>query len=395
MSHTATESQSPEHYLPRVQTLAPVLTAAAGEEEDRRELPRGVVAALREAGLFHMLLPRRLGGGELGILSYLRVVEEIAKHDASAAWCINQSAGCSMVSGYLDHAVARDIFGKPDGVLAWGPDPGGHARAVEGGYIVNYSGQYASGSRHATWLGAHCLVDEPDGTPRRNARGEIERRTVLYPKSQAEMKDVWHVMGLRGTGSDSFVLRDLFVPAAYTCLRDVESEQLDSSPIYRLPGGMVFSSGFACVALGIARTVVDSFLDLAQNKTRIGIDHALRDDSVVQSEVAQCEGRLRAARLYLRTTVAEVAARLEDQMWPTLEQRVALRLASTYTIHQAKEAVDIVYDAAGASAIFESHPFERRFRDIHTLAQQAQGRKAHFEDVGKYLLGLDPRPTFL
>ena len=298
MSRTMTEPRTRVDYLQRVRALAPVFASAVETEEERRELAPAVVAAMHEAGLFRMLLPRWLDGGELDILSYLRVVEEVAKHDASAAWCINQGTGCSMVSGYLNQTAAREIFGPPNGVVAWGPHPGARARAVDGGYVVNYSGQFASGSRHATWLGAHCLIDEADGTPRRNARGQAELRTLLFPKSQADVKDVWHVIGLRGTGSDSFVLRDLFVPASHTVLRDLESEQIDPSPVYRFPSNMVYSSGFACVALGIARTVLDAFLDIAQDKSPRGLNRTLREGAVVQTEVAVCEGEAaRGARL--------------------------------------------------------------------------------------------------
>src|SRR5215813_2555622 len=111
-------------YLDRARAFVPELAAAAPEIEWQRELPEPVVAAMVERGFFRMLLPRSVGGAELLPAPYVRVVEEIAKGDASAAWCLNQGAGCSMIAAYLDPAVAKEVFGGPRGILAWGPGPG-------------------------------------------------------------------------------------------------------------------------------------------------------------------------------------------------------------------------------------------------------------------------------
>ena len=377
-----------EDYIERVRALAPLFAAAPDYEEDARELDPKLVAGMHAAGLFRMLLPRWLNGGALDTLSYTRVVEEIAKFDGSAAWCVNQGSGCSMAAGYLDRETAHKIFRDPDGVLAWGPSPGAKAIATDGGYIVNYSGAFASGSRHATWLGAHCLVHEADGSPRLTANKHPELRAMLFPKAQAEVKDVWHVVGLRGTGSDSFVVKDLFVPARHSFLRDDAATRLDPSPHYRYASTMVYSSGFAHVALGIARAVIDEFMALATHKTPRDYRNTLRESALVQADVAQAEARWTAARHYLRAVVADAWHEIDKGAHPTEPQRVAIRLASTHAIHAAKDVVDSLYDAAGANAIMEAGPFERRFRDIHAVTQQLQGRKAHFETVGRYLLGL-------
>ena len=377
-----------EDYIERVRALAPLFAAARNYEEDARELDPTLVAGMHAAGLFRMLLPHWLNGGALDTLSYPRVVEEIARFDASAAWCVNQGSGCSMAAGYLDRETAREIFRDPDGVLAWGPSPGAKAIATDGGYIVNYSGAFASGSRHATWLGAHCLVQEADGSPRLNASKRPELRAMLFPKSQADVKDVWHVVGLRGTGSDSFVVKDLFVPARHSFLRDDEATRLDPSPHYRYTSTMVYSSGFAHVALGIARAVIDEFVALATHKTPRDSRNTLRESPLVQADFGQAEARWNAARHYLRATIADAWREIDKGARPTEAQRVAIRLAATHAIHSAKDVVDSLYDASGANAIMESGPFERRFRDIHAVTQQLQGRKSHFEAVGKFLLGV-------
>ena len=209
-------------YVERARRLAPMLKEAADEIEERRELPERVVEALIEGGFFKLLIPRSLGGAELRPLTYVQVLEEIGKAEPSTAWCLGQNSGCSMSAPYLDPMVAREIFGPPRGILAWGPDlPGaGRGVAVEGGIRVTGRWGFATGSRHATWLGAHAPVFEPDGTPRMNPNGRPHVRTVLFPKSKAEIIDNWQVIGLRGTGRDSYRVEDMFVPHKCPFSRD-------------------------------------------------------------------------------------------------------------------------------------------------------------------------------
>lgn len=395
MHELATADEVPADYLKRAASLAPILAEGAAHAEQRAELAAEVVEALHSAGLFRLLLPRWIGGAELDPMAYVAVVEELARHDASAAWCINQATGCSMVVGYMQPEAVREILGPPEAVIAWGPSPKARAVVVEGGYRVDYSGMFASGSRHANWLGGHCPVFESDGRQRLNALGRPEIRTMLFPKSSAEVRDAWQVMGLRGTGSDAFLVKGLFVPERHSLLRDVVAARVDPSPIYGLTANAIYAAGFASVALGIARSVLDTFLDMAQGKTPRGMSRTLRESGVVQAEVAQCEAKWSAARGYLRSTLAEAWEGARDEPRSPVDQRMALRLAATYAIHQAKEVVDVLYDAAGATSIFESEPFERRFRDMHAVTQQVQGRKSHFETVGQFMLGLEADTTWL
>jgi alkylation response protein AidB-like acyl-CoA dehydrogenase len=168
-------------YLERARDFAPELAAAAPEIERQRELPEAVVAAMAERGFFRMLLPRSLGGAELLPAPYIRVVEEIAKADASAAWCLNQGAGCSMTAAYLDPAAAREVFGGPCGILAWGPGPG-KAQRVKGGYRVTATWSFASGSHNATWLGCHVPIYDENSTQLFHPDGSPVVRTPLFPK---------------------------------------------------------------------------------------------------------------------------------------------------------------------------------------------------------------------
>jgi len=375
----------------RAREFAPELAAAADEIERRRELSEPIVEGLVERGLYRLLLPRSVGGAELLPASFVPVIEEIAKADASTAWCLNQASGCSMTAAYLEPAAACEIFGGPRGILAWGPGPG-KARVVEGGYRVTASWSFASGSHNATWLGCHVPIIEADGTPRPHPDGSPVIRTMLFPKTSARMTDIWHVIGLKGTGSDRFSVEDLFVPQRHSATRDDETRR-EQGLLYRFSSLQLYAAGFAGVAMGIARSTLDAFVELARDKVPFRSGGALRDNHLIQSQVAQAEARLAAARAFLLRSLEETTAEVARTGHITLDQRMVIRLASTFAIHQSLQVVDTAYHAAGSTAIFEANPFERRFRDIHTVSQQLQGRSEHFETVGQYLLGLEPGST--
>ena len=210
--------------LERARALGPLLDEAGAEIERERQLPPRVVSALIENGLFRMMLPRSVGGLEVEPLVYVQVLEELGKHDASTAWSIGQNSGCSMAAAYLEPTIAREVFGDPrTGILAWGPfaPTSGKGVVTKDGYKVTGRWMFASGSRHAGWLGCHALVFEADGTtPVKTKDGKHESRTFLFPKSKAEIVDNWQVIGLKGTGSDTYVIDDLFVPREFTFIRD-------------------------------------------------------------------------------------------------------------------------------------------------------------------------------
>jgi alkylation response protein AidB-like acyl-CoA dehydrogenase len=392
-SATAHPEQEQDELLARVAALGPLIDASADAIERERRLPPALLDAMHAAGLFRLLLPRPFGGAELAPPRFVQVIEAVARHDGSTAWCLCQNSVCAMVAAYLPPEAAQAIFGRdPRAVLAWGPGPA-KAIAVAGGYRVTGSWSFASGGRHATWLGGLCPVFEADGTPRRNADGTPFARTMLFPAGQATMTDIWQVVGLKGTASDAFAVTDLFVPEAHAVARDDQAERRYPGRLYNMPTNSLFSCGFACVALGLARSLLDSLVALANEKTPRGYKSRLRDSAVFQSEVA--EARLRGARLYILGTLGEVWRALEVTDTLTLDQRMAIRLAATHVILEAVRVADAGYHAAGATAVFERNPFERRFRDIHTVAQQVQGRRSHFETVGRHMFGHEADLTFL
>jgi indole-3-acetate monooxygenase len=388
-------STAPLEYLARAEALAPRIALAEDAIERERRLPAPLLAAMLEAGLFRLLLPRSVGGAEIDPPTFVRVIEAIAKADASTAWCLCQTTVSSLVAGWLPMDSARVMFGRdPNAILAWGAAANAPAIAAPGGYRVTGCWSFASGGRHATWLGAHCPVYEVDGKPRLGTTGGPIVRTLLFPAAAATMTDVWQVVGLRGTASDDYAVTDLFVPEAFTVIRDDPAGRREMGPLYGMNTNALFACGFACVALGLARSLLDAFVALALEKTPRGVKTKLRESAVVQSEIATAEARLRGARMYLMGTLGEIwdSVRRADQL--SVDQRMAIRLAATHAIRESIQVGDTAYDAAGATAIFDRNPFERRFRDLHTVAQQFQSRRSHFETVGQYLLGFEPDLRF-
>ena len=144
------------------------------------------------------------------------------------------------------------------------------------------------------------------------------------------------------------------------------------------------------MTLGIARGMIGDFTELATEKTPRGVRQRLCENQVIQSQLAQAEARIRSARAFLLSSLAEIWEAVGVTGELNLEQNTMIRLASTWAIHQAREVVNTLYHGAGATAIFDDRPFERRFRDMHTATQQAQGRQAHYETIGRVLFGLVP-----
>ena len=377
----------PDDPLGDARRLGPEIGAAAPAIDRNRRIPDDLLASLHDARLFRMLLPRPFGGLETPPRIFLETIETVARHDGSTAWCLCQANGCAMAAAYLEADTAMEIWGDdPHAVLAWGPGRA-EAREVDGGYRASGKLAFASGARHATWLGAHMPVIDRTGKARRTASGAPVLRTLLFRADSVELEDIWDTIGLRGTASDGYTLEDRFIPDAHTTVRDHAGHRRHGTPLYHFASMNLYAMGFAGTALGIAQGVFDAFVELAHTKTPRLRRSTLADDPLVQFELAQAAARLRAARAFLIAEVEEIWSNVLRNDGLDVAERVRIRLASTFAIHEAKGVVDTLYDAAGASAIFVSAPFERRFRDIHSVSQQLQGRRAHFQTVGAFLLG--------
>lgn len=375
--------------------MVPLLDAAAQQIEAGRELPAHVLDAMHERELFRVTLPRCLGGLELDLPLLAQVTETIASADASAAWCLGQAFGCAMSAAFLDERYAKEVFGPRNAVLAWGAGAQGKAVATEGGYRVTGTWGFASGGKHATWLGAHCKVFESDGSPRLDADGATANRTALFPREAATIADDWYVMGLKGTRSEGYAVQDLFVEEGLTLDREAPEECRQSATLYRFTTINVYAAAFSGVALGIARRMLDDLLALAMKKTPRGASSSMRESAVVQTRLAELEAQLGSARAYQQEVLRDAWQAVDKSGELSMQDRARIRLATTYATNQATDVVEQVYRLAGATAIFDAQPFERRFRDAHAVSQQVQGRFTHFETVGRFMLGLDVDTMFM
>jgi alkylation response protein AidB-like acyl-CoA dehydrogenase len=373
----------------RARDLGAEIAARADEVERTRRIPAALLEKLHDSRLFRMLLPRSAGGDEIEPAVYVAAVEELARHDASIAWNAFVANSSALIAAFLEPAANRAIFADPRSIVSWGPPNASRATAVEGGYRLTGKWDFSSGCRQASWMGAHGHVLEADGTLRLNRFGRPTIRTLLFPAEQATLIDTWQTIGLRGTASDSYSVDDVFVPETFSTTREDPTLRCERGPLYAFTMQGLYAAGVAAVAFGIARAMLLEFTTLASRKSPRGLTR-LADNAVVQADVARAEARLGSARAYLIETLTAIYAGAGDVAPIELDDRARVRLACTNAIQGAAEVADFAYKAAGVDAIFPGSPFERRFRDMHTLSQQIQARNAHFEQVGQVLLGVPP-----
>jgi alkylation response protein AidB-like acyl-CoA dehydrogenase len=265
---------------------------------------------------------------------------------------------------------------------------------VPGGYQVKGTWGFASGNRHATWMGGHCRIIEADGSVRQDAEGNQVERTMIVKREKVRFHDVWNVVGLRGTNSDTYSFDDLFVPEEFSVCRDTDDQRRVHGPLYQFTTTNLYASGFAGVSMGLARGLLDAFTDMAKKKTAAAMTRPMRESEVIQNGIAQCEAKLRSAGAWLVEVLDEAHDYAATHGHITMNERALIRLATTSAIHRAKEVAEWAYHEAGASAIMTGGPFERRMRDIHASAQQVQGRSAHLEMCGQHFLGMNPAGRF-
>jgi len=374
-------AKTTREWVERARALKPVLEESAAEIEQTRSIPAHVLDALHAAQMFRTVMPRSVGGAELDPATHAQVVAAIAEGDASVAWCIAQAACASMACAYLKPHVAQKVFGEPCAVFTFGytrGEPPCLALPAEGGWRISGTWTFGSGNRAATWLGGHCRLCDGKGEPRKHPDGRFVERTMLFPRSAATVDDAsWDVMGLCGTGSDTYSVSDLFVPSDYSVIprataRDhnlpegvvaqAEPERQESGILYRHSMQLVASCGLSSVAIGAAQAMLDAFIPLARKKTPSNAI-ALRDDGWVQARLAQADAKISSAKAWL--------------------------------VSLLHDAADILFQEAGATAIFRSNPFERRFRDVHTVSIQVQGSIARMQSAGQFYLGLTPAQLIL
>lgn len=373
----------------RARALQPLLDEHGAEMDRRRELTPEVVEALVGQDMLRLLLPKSLGGQEIHLLEFCKTTEALAWADASVGWFINQSNVSSATSAAaMPHEAALAVFGHAREGLAWGAKHNkSTALRVEGGYRLSGTWSFASGGRHTRWLGAHSAVQNPDGAPHLRY-GRPDDRSFVFLRNDAKIIDDWQVLGLRGTGSDSYTVENLFVPDERAPARDAPEERRESGPIYTIMSTLLYATGFCGVTLGIARRLLESYVELARGKHSRSSSNAMAVNNAVQREIGLLEARLSAARAFLHEAVcqaydAAAAGKLD------VDLRMRLRLATTHGMNEATDVAIASYRAAGTTAILSSMPFERRFRDAMSASQHLQAMLPHIEMVGRHIIGTD------
>jgi alkylation response protein AidB-like acyl-CoA dehydrogenase len=368
--------------------LAPTIDSVRHVIERQRELPASLVDAMGAVGMFSLWLPASLGGPELNIVDYVRVIEELSRVDGSVGWCATVASAYGFLAGCLQSDVARRIYAEGRTVVAGAVRASGKAFIADGGYRVTGHWSYGSGIRHSIWVLGNCVVHDRDG-PRHGSNGAPEIRLALFPTSAVEVIDTWNVSGLRGTGSHDYRVADLFVPENHT-INYAAPHAVQTGTLYAVPLISVLAVAIAAVPLGIARSAIDTVVALTAAKTPHGSSTLLRDKPTVQADVARAEALLGSARSYLFSMIGELWDEVAGAAAASMQRRAMVRLACVYAAQASAQAVDLMYDAAGGTAIFETGRLERCFRDVHACTQHIATSSSNYEAAGRLLLGLDP-----
>ena len=380
-SETVTRSMLVE----AARALGARIREAAVEIERERRIPPDLLQAMKEAGVFRMVMPRMWGGPEADILTQIEVIEQLSLADGSVGWCAMIGSDGGYFSAFLEEAVGRDLYPDLDAVTGGVAAPTGRAETVDGGYLVTGRWAFASGCLHSQWIFANCTVVE-DGSAKLDSGGHPELRMCVLPSGSWEVIDTWTTTGLRGSGSHDIAVDRVFVPTERT-FSLATSPSRRAGPLYA--HRTLFLANVMGVPLGIARAAVDAMVTLAETKrTRTG--GGLRDESTFQTAVARADALVGAARAYAFDVMADVWASLVQGDELTVPQRARYRLCIATVAEMCVDAVDLMYRVGGSTSLYAPNPLDRQFRDIHTAQQHhVFGLKVH-ETTGRMLLGLEP-----
>lgn len=379
---------SVEDWLARVRDLAPLIEQYRDDGERQRRLPQPLVGAMRDAGLFSLWVPSNLGGAEVDVETSMRSVEELSRLDGAVGWNVMIAGNTSILWANLAPDVTADMLSEHPGHVIAGTVTSGSGTAVPepGGFRVTGRWPFASGCHQADWLVCVCHIVE-NGEPRRAADGTPQPYTFVLPAADCEILDTWDTVGMRGTGSHDFQVRDLFVPdGRYFVARGARSYQ--PGPLYNTSFYHLWAPNIAVVALGIARAAIDLFLELAASKKASRSPVVLAQRETVQEKVGQAEALLRSSRAFLYETARETWPLLASGQ-PIPEHLTALnRLAASTAVESCNTAVDLVFTMAGTTSVYTRGRIERCWRDVHTVRQHAVVSSNGIIMAGRQFLGL-------
>jgi alkylation response protein AidB-like acyl-CoA dehydrogenase len=369
--------------------LAPEIEARGPEIAALRRLPVDLVAKLKRAGAFRMLMPRAWGGPELTPREQNEIIEIYSRADPSVGWCVMIGSDSGFFVGLLPERAARELYPSLDHCVAGAASLLGRAERVPGGFRVNGRFAFGSGINHADVIIAICPTFEGDAPISVNGMPEV--RLVAAPASRWEVLDTWHTLGLAGTGSNDYVAKDLFVPEAHTFAFDARPARPE--PLYAwFP---VFLANMHGVALGLARKAIDTLESVAQTKrtpnfTRARESLAMKDVPRVRAACAKAEMLLGAMRAYTYETMDRLWEELCRDGAPSRDTRLAVALSRQYVFRTAREIAQAMVDAAGASAIYQSSPLEKLLRDAYTACMHWSAQERTLEMLGGVIVAEEP-----
>ena len=396
------DSRLPENVEvhPVVQAAAamkPVLRQYQQEIEREQRMPPALVAQLREAGFYKMVIPRTLGGLQLDTLTYLRVVELLAEGCGSVGWNLgNGGVGQLVTLGLPDDGV-EEIYGKRADTIIAGTavQGGGEARPVEGGYRVSGRWSFGSGCQEASWmLGSFQILD--DGKPRPHPDGGSLYWRGVFARSEAEIvPGSWDVSGLRGTGSFDWTVTDVFLPERRTMPQvgiPLENQWSRWPGVtYQLPVQCWVGPHHSAVITGIARAGIDALIELAGGKQPRGRPAGLLcENPQVQDAVGRADAILNAGRAYRTAMITELWNVAAAGGETTLEQRARCRLASSYAADSARQAMDLMYRWGGSTSFKRESRLAECWRDLNTVGQTVTLGPEWYPIGGRVYLGMDP-----
>ncbi|WP_439885540.1 acyl-CoA dehydrogenase family protein [Pseudomonas syringae] len=387
---TAANSAYRTSILDRARSMESIISSRTFDIEAAKNLPPDIVNSLAESGFFKMLIPEEYGGLECDPEIYVAVIENLARHDASVAWCTFIYCTSSLLAAYLPSATASKIFSartvKMSGVFA----PNGQARrTVEQGvkgYRVTGKWAWGSGSKNADYIMGGCLIIGMDGQPERLPDGNVRLQSIIFQKDQVHLLDNWTAFGLKGTGSGEFQVTDQFVPADYTaCLF---TDRLNTRPLYNFPIFGLLGMGIAGVALGLAHAAIRELKTIAcVTKTGPG-RKAASELATTQVAVAKAEAKLRSSKSFLLESIRNAWTQSKCEQSISIENRSDIRLATTHAVDNSVDIIQSMYAMAGGVAILENSKLQKHLRDVSVLSKHIMISSTTYELIGSISLGL-------
>jgi indole-3-acetate monooxygenase len=381
--------------LEGVRDLAPKIAARAPEIEGGRRLPNDLLAQLRTLGLFRMLVPRRLAGYALDAPSVIEILTELASADGATAWTVMIGCHAPLVFAGFQNETFESIYARgPDVIGGGSTTPRGTIEPHDTGWRVGGRWGLASGCEHADWLFGLC-VEKRAGTG--NTAEPPRLRYIALPASSWRVVDTWRAAGLRGTGSHDIELSDVHVPAE--CSVSFLDFSKNGESNLQEPGFIALHLQkilhIAAIAVGIAQGALKELTQVAQQgKRRLFTVNALADMPVFQHRLGRAEADVNAAQAYLRDRTRSYWSEALTGRVPA-SRDIDICQAATWIADTCTCAVDACFKAAGASAVYETSPLQRRLRDIHTLGQHILVHEDFFTGAGAIRLGRDSGVPFV